>query len=223
MCNLACIDFARRRLGREDVWGKRVLEVGSRAVQSPDLTLRPVLSSLEPSFLLGVDAIAGPGVDRILDAGDLVRELGPNSFDVVVCAEVVEHVRDWRRVFHNLKGVLRPGGVLLLTTRSPGFPYHAWPHDYWRYNADDLRGILSDLRIEAIEADPSAPGVLVQARKPLDFAERDPGALRLSTVVGGRRRRRPPSRPRVLLHRFAVRARHATRAAVERVAPSRAS
>jgi SAM-dependent methyltransferase len=217
MCNLACIDFARRRLGRSDVAGKRVLEVGSRAVQSPDLRLRPYLTTLEPSSLLGVDVIAGEGVDQILDATDLVRELGAATFDVVVCTEVVEHVRDWRRVFHNLKGVLRPGGVLLLTTRSPGFPYHAWPHDYWRYTADDLRRILADLDVEAIEPDPSAPGVLVQARKPLDFAERDPGALALPTVVGGRRRRVPPSRPRVLLHRLAVRAGHATRALMRRL------
>jgi SAM-dependent methyltransferase len=217
MCNLACIDFARRHLGRDDVAGKRVLEVGSRAVQSPDLRLRPYLTTLEPAVLLGVDVTAGEGVDRILDAGDLVRELGAASFDVVVCTEVVEHVRDWRRIFRNLKGVLRPGGVLLLTTRSPGFPYHAWPHDYWRYTADDLRRILSDLDVEAIETDPSAPGVLLRARKPHDYAERDPGALRLPTVVGGRRRRLPPSRPRILLHRFAVRARHAGRALARRL------
>src|SRR5262245_791858 len=129
MCNQACIAFGTQQLGAGDIAGKRVLEVGSRIVQSPDLTLRPHLVSLRPSLLLGVDAEPGQGVDRVVDAGALVDTFGPGAFDTVVCTEVVEHVRDWRSVFTNLKGVLRPGGVLLLTTRSPGFPYHGWPHD----------------------------------------------------------------------------------------------
>lgn len=207
MCNRACLDFGRRQLTAADVAGRRVLEVGSRVVQSPDLTLRHHLESLRPASLLGVDREPGPGVDRVLDAGDLVAALGAESFDVVVCTELVEHVRDWRRVFHNLKAVLRRGGVLLLTTRSPGFPYHAFPHDYWRFTPDDLRAILADMRLEAIERDPSSPGVLVKARKPADFAERDLVSLGLLAVFGGARRRRPPSLARLVCHRVALRLR----------------
>jgi SAM-dependent methyltransferase len=201
------LDFGRRQLVADDVAGQRVLEVGSRVVQSPDLTLRHHLESLRPASLVGVDAEPGFGVDRVLDAGELVAAFGLGSFDVVVCTELVEHVRDWRRVFHNLKAVLRPGGVLLLTTRSPGFPYHAWPHDYWRFTLDDLRAILADMQLEALESDPSAPGVLVKARKPEAFAERDLASFRLLAVVGGARRLRPPSLARLVCHRIALRIR----------------
>ena len=207
MCNRACLDFGRRQLVADDVAGQRILEVGARVVQSPDLTLRHHLESLRPASLVGVDAEPGLGVDRVLDAGELVAAFGLESFDVVVCTELVEHVRDWRRVFHNLKAVLRPGGVLLLTTRSPGFPYHAWPHDYWRFTLDDLRAILADMHLEALESDPSAPGVLVKARKPEGFVERDLASFRLLAVVGGARRQRPPSFARVVCHRIALRIR----------------
>jgi SAM-dependent methyltransferase len=207
MCNQACIAFGERHLGAEDVTGRRVLEVGSRVVQAPELTLRHHLVSLGPSLLVGVDAEPGPGVDRVVDAGDLVAVFGAASFDTVVCTEVVEHVRDWRRAFRNLKEVLRPGGVLLLTTRSPGFPYHGWPHDYWRYTSRDLRTILDDMRIEALAEDPSSPGVLVKARKPEPFVATDLGALRLPSVVGGAPRLAPPSRARLALHQMALRTR----------------
>jgi SAM-dependent methyltransferase len=207
MCNQACIAFGTRHLGPDDIAGKRVIEVGSRIVQDLDTTLRHHLASLRPELLLGVDAEPGRGVDRIVDAGDLVAAFGPASFDAVVCTEVVEHVRDWRRAFDNLKGVLRPGGVLLLTTRSPGFPYHGWPRDYWRFTAADLRAILADMQIEALAEDPSAPGVLVKARKPEAFVAKDLSAMRLPSAVGGARRRRPPPLVRIALHRLALRTR----------------
>jgi SAM-dependent methyltransferase len=207
MCNHACVAFGTRHLGSDEITGKRVLEVGARIVQSPELTLRHHLDALRPSLQLGVDVEPGPGVDRVVDAADLVSELGAGSFDAVVCTEVVEHVRDWRRVFHNLKAVLRPGGVLLLTTRSPGFPYHGWPRDYWRYTPEDVREILGDMHIEALERDPSSPGVLAKARKPEPFVERDLSRVRLPTVVGGRRRGAPPSACRLALHQTAQRVR----------------
>jgi len=38
------------------------------------------------------------------------------TYDLVVCSEVVEHVESWRSVLDNIARVLKPGGLLLLTT-----------------------------------------------------------------------------------------------------------
>lgn len=207
MCNQACLEFGRRHLDAAEVTGRDVLEVGARIVQSPELTLRRHIESLRPARFLGIDLLPGPGVDRLLDVQELLRAFGSDAFDVVVCTEVVEHVRDWRDAFRNLKGVLRSNGALLLTTRAPGFPYHAWPRDYWRYTPEDLRVLLADLRIEALESDSSSPGVFVKARKPPGFAEVDLSGVRLVSVLGGARRLRPPSATRLALLRFAQRGR----------------
>src|SRR5262249_20965582 len=48
-----------------------------------------------------------------LDAIDLSRELGDDRFDVVVAADVLEHLNDPSRVLSPLKPFLRPDGYLV--------------------------------------------------------------------------------------------------------------
>ncbi|HZM72135.1 MAG TPA: methyltransferase domain-containing protein [Candidatus Polarisedimenticolia bacterium] len=160
MCSGFVIEFGRRCLTADLVAGRDVVEVGAFDVNG---SLRPIVEALGPRSYVGVDITAGPGVDRVMDARNLVAELGPASADIVISTEMVEHVLDWHTVIQNLKGVLRPGGRLLLTTRSKGFGYHAWPYDFWRYELDDMRAIFGDMELLTLEPDPDAPGVFVFA------------------------------------------------------------
>ncbi len=185
MCGQSGIDFGARVLTAEMIAGRQVLEVGARDVNG---SLRPHIESLGPTRYVGADIEMGPGVDDIVDAGALVSHYGLESFDLVVTTETVEHTREWRAVMSNLKRVLRPGGHLLVTTRSPGFHYHGWPYDYWRYTQDDMRAIFSDLEVIAIEDDPEAPGVFMLARRPEVFTERTDDVNLFSMVTGRRER-----------------------------------
>ena len=108
----------------------------------------------------------------------------------MICTEVLEHVRNWRVVMSNLKQLLAADGVLLLTTRSFGFPYHAFPYDFWRYEVDDMRVIFSDLMVEDTASDPGKPGVFVKARRPQQFVENDLDGYELYSMVKRRRCRR---------------------------------
>lgn len=183
MCNVACIVFGASSLAPEEVRGARVLEVGSYDVNG---TLRPILAAWGPSSYVGVDVTPGPGVDEVCPAERLVARFGEAAFDVVVSTEMVEHVRDWRAAFTNMMAVLRPGGVMLLTTRSPGYPYHAWPHDFWRYDEADMRAIFAGWELLAMARDPGKPGIFVKARKPAD-GRPELGAIALTSVLTGRR------------------------------------
>ncbi len=183
MCNRSCIAFGERSLGPALVAGRDVLEVGAHDVNG---SLRLWVESLGPARYVGVDLVEGPGVDELVDATELVGHFGRESFDLVITTEMVEHTRDWRTVVSNLKGVLRPGGHLLLTTRSPGFAYHAWPHDFWRYEPADMRRIFADLELLTVEPDPEAAGVFVLARRPETFVERTPDVALVSILTGRR-------------------------------------
>lgn len=184
MCNPACLAYGEARLTEADLRDKRVIEVGARNVNG---SLRRYVEQFGPSQYMGVDIEAGRGVDEVCNAEDLVQRFGRESFDVVICTEVLEHVRNWRTVFSNLKQLLAPDGVLLITTRSFGFGYHAFPYDFWRYEIDDMRNIFSDLAIEDVSSDPGKPGVFMTARRPQQFSENDLSGYELYSIIKDRR------------------------------------
>src|SRR6266550_1393493 len=103
VCTLACLQFGRDNLTTAEVKGKTVLEVGSRQVQGPGMSLRTIIESLGPKSYTGSDIFPGPGVDEICPAEKLRLRFGADSFDLVVSTETLEHVRDWRAVVANLK------------------------------------------------------------------------------------------------------------------------
>jgi hypothetical protein len=140
------------------------LEVGSGNVNG---SVRPYLERLDPARYVGVDAAPGDGVDLVGDCAELTDFI-TDQFDVVISTEMLEHVRDWRACVYEMAKVCAPGGLIVWTTRSPGFPYHGYPEDHWRYTLSDMQEILSALYLRPLTVadDPDAPGVFAVAQKP---------------------------------------------------------
>jgi SAM-dependent methyltransferase len=178
MCDKFCLEFGDRNLLADDITGKRVLEVGSRNING---TLRGCVMDHSPAEYIGVDMIKDSFVDTVCKVEDLIKTFGPDSFDLVISTEMMEHVEDWRAAIKNIKGVCRPGGIILITTRSKGFPYHDCPFDFWRYEIDDMKKIFSDCEILVLES--AKKGVFIKARKPKDFKENDLSGIRLFSVI----------------------------------------
>jgi SAM-dependent methyltransferase len=191
--NRACLQFGHQVISAADIAGRRVIEVGALNING---SLRPHVESLGPASYLGVDITAGPGVDEVCDAEQVVARFGFEVFDVVISTEMLEHVRDWRTVVRSLKGLVRPGGLLVTTTRSLGFPYHGFPYDFWRYELDDMKRIFADFRLDDLRPDPSEPGVFLRAVKPVPFREVGLNEIALFSMV--RRRRIAEFNPRTL-------------------------
>lgn len=165
MCNKSCIEFGKN-LSLTHIQGKRILEVGSYDMNG---SVADYAKQHHPSGYIGVDIVEGKGVDRILDVHALMSEFGPESFDIVISTEMIEHVEDWRNAIENMKGVLKRDGYILITTRSWGFPLHKCPIDCWRYEIDDMMKIFSDFEIIKCEPDVTEPGVFIFAKKPINY------------------------------------------------------
>lgn len=156
------MDFLRREISRPEISGKELLEVGSQDVNGSP---RSVLMGHTPKRYIGVDFGKGKGVDIVLDVAKLSSYFGCETFDVVISTEMLEHAQDWRTAVNQMKDVLKPGGLLVVTTRGPGFPYHGYPHDYWRFEIEHFQKIFADMQIDKLLPDPQYSGVFLKARK----------------------------------------------------------
>jgi len=69
-----------------------------------------------------------------------------NQFDSIVASEVFEHIENNEKALHNIKSILKPGGVLIITV--PAFNFLYSPHDkkighYRRYTKKTAQAILT--------------------------------------------------------------------------------
>jgi SAM-dependent methyltransferase len=108
-----------------------VLDVGSKA--APYRALVPAGTYLR----LDIDPAKHP--DICCDLHEL--EWMGEPFDTVLAIEVLEHLYDPQRAIDRIYGVLKPGGVCILSTRF-FFRYHPDPEDHYRFTWDSLRHLF---------------------------------------------------------------------------------
>jgi SAM-dependent methyltransferase len=99
---------------------------------------------------LDIDPAAGATYTCDL-CGDIDGVVPRHRFDVVVCTEVLEHTLDPFAAASNLRDLLKPGGVLLLTTPF-NFRVHGPLPDCWRFTEHGLRALLTGFERVEIEA-----------------------------------------------------------------------
>jgi len=72
----------------------------------------------KPEGYLGLDRVAGPGVDIVCDVNSGRIDVPDNSVGVVRATDFLEHVPDKITLFNELYRILAPGGILLSLTPS---------------------------------------------------------------------------------------------------------
>lgn len=97
-------------------WALNVLDVGGRNVNGSPRHLWPAADWTV------LDAMPGEGVDLVVDAASWATD---RLYDVVVCAEVLEHTADWPEVLTTCVKALRPGGLLVVTCATHGRAPHS--------------------------------------------------------------------------------------------------
>jgi SAM-dependent methyltransferase len=124
--------------------GMRVLEIGPDKFPTTlqDISHRPGIAwdvlGLEPDPQL-----------QIVAKSEYEYPVPEASYDAVVAANVLEHVRKpwvWMR---ELSRVVRPGGYIV-TVNPVSWPYHEAPIDCWRVFPDGMEALLDDAGLETV-------------------------------------------------------------------------
>lgn len=112
-CSFTGIDVSDRAIAAAAKWAQRddvtnvELRLGGQEVLQDVNALCPLVYDEESMQYQGSVAVAKKAH----------REL----FDIIIAGEVVEHVPDWRALLEDFRNVLKPGGLLIVTT-----PYGRW-------------------------------------------------------------------------------------------------
>lgn len=101
----------------ELVAGASVLEIGSYDVNG---SVRNLFAAA--GRYVGVDLVAGPGVD-VVRFGHQIDD-PDSSYDVTVSGECFEHDPHWHETFLNMVRLTRPGGLVAVSCASRGRPEH---------------------------------------------------------------------------------------------------
>jgi len=135
-----------------------VLEVGSRDINGS-------VRGFFKGPYIGIDSVDGDGVDQVMNSHALA--FPDEAFDVVVCCETIEHDPAFWLTLSEIGRVLKSDGVLILTTRSNGFPDHKHPIDCWRFMADSvpLLAKLAECSVSSVLNDWQAEGLFMLARR----------------------------------------------------------
>jgi SAM-dependent methyltransferase len=107
-----------------------------------------------------------PCIDVICDIADM-KPITDESIGLVLNLESLEHLPYPQRAIDEIHRVLRPDGLLILTTVMH-FKIHRAPKDYWRFTPDGMELLLSRFKILdcALEGDLKRPkGIWVTAQK----------------------------------------------------------
>src|SRR5687768_11266228 len=92
----------------------RILEVGSKDYSDQGGGVTQNFRQRYGGNYVGVDMEAGRGVDVVQDLSQSIGPLERESFDLIICCSVLEHVRKPWVMADNLTDLLRAGGRLYI-------------------------------------------------------------------------------------------------------------
>jgi SAM-dependent methyltransferase len=125
-----------------------LLEIGSRPAEGQE-AIADVRDLFAVDMYVGCDIQPGQNVDVVQDVHAL--PFRDNSIGAVVSFDTLEHVADPLRAMQEIHRVLRPGGIVAVSSVM-FFPIHAHPWDFWRFTPEGFRQVLKPFETSLVLA-----------------------------------------------------------------------
>ncbi len=144
------------------VFGQKVLDVGALDLNG---SYKKIFINQE---YIGLDIKAGPNV-QIIPSEPYNWPIEDDSFDAVICGQVLEHVEDDTAIMKEMVRVLKPNGLICIIVPSAG-PEHDKP-DYRRYTRETLTRLAMKAGLDLLECNYNPHGdwkdITLVAQKPM--------------------------------------------------------
>jgi SAM-dependent methyltransferase len=132
--------------------GDKVLEVGSRAEDGMPITYRTMLKQLDIKVEYnGMDLKDGNNVDFVVKDEYNWTEIKDNTYDIVICGQVLEHSEFFWLLFKELIRALKHGGYLCVIVPIK-CKIHRFPVDCWRFLPDGMRALAKYADVRLLKA-----------------------------------------------------------------------
>ncbi len=107
---------------------------------------KPLLGTRAKTYT-AIDIAPHPNVDIVGDILD--PPIADSSYDTIVSNQVIEHVREPWTMMRQVARILRPNGMCIIT--APFLvPYHAHPHDFFRFTEEGLKSLCESNGLKII-------------------------------------------------------------------------
>lgn len=124
----------------------RVLDIGAGEAPYRELFVEQTYVTLDYEDTPHSGEVDLHGTAEAIPADD-------DSFDAIVCTQVLEHVPRPQAALREFHRVLRPGGALVATVPF-AWEEHETPHDYYRYTRYGIEHLLADVGFGEIDVRP---------------------------------------------------------------------
>lgn len=151
-----------------------------------DCCYRPLFDEVVADYV-GADLAGNADADLVLREDGTVPA-PDGEFDIVLSTQVLEHVAEVSLYLAECKRLLRPGGLLLLSTHGL-WKFHPHPVDLWRWTGSGLEQELRRAGFDVLDQvgllglAPAALQLLQDAILELPWVTRLPGVLRAPVWV----------------------------------------
>lgn len=157
--------------------GGSLLDVGS--AKSP---YRGLFPQVERYVSVDYPNVNHPAEQADVYGNGLDLPFADQSFDTVLCTQVIEHVPEPARLLAEIARVLRPGGLLLLTAPHI-WELHEEPFDFYRYTRHGLAYLLDRAGFDVGQIQPQGGFFVMIAQRLSYFAARLLPRLRAARLI----------------------------------------
>jgi SAM-dependent methyltransferase len=137
------LDLMRSALDRLKLASASVLDVGSYDING---TYRPLVEQRGYTYT-GLDIRKGINVDIVSD-NPYKYPIKPNTYDAVICGNMLHNVQAPWKLIPEMVRVLKPGGLLAIVAPTYGRDraINAYPVDCWRFMPDGLTYLFDETK-----------------------------------------------------------------------------